>query len=104
MIHPLEGEDVKPLEKAFEEVTKFELMRRFASPLEGKPFREFEFLPLCRRGVAQLVEHSSPKKSAPMWYICSCCGKYSITEAKVIKARPHLILKGRWDGSMVRKV
>lgn len=44
MIHPLEGEDVKPLEKAFEEVTKFELMRRFAELLKGQSFREFEFL------------------------------------------------------------
>ena len=61
MIHPLEGEYTKLLEKTFEEVTEFERMRRFAKPLKGKPFREFESLPLCFRGVAQLVEHSSPK-------------------------------------------
>ena len=61
MVHPLEGEYTKPLEKTFEEVTEFELMWRFAKPLKGKSFREFKSLSLCFRGVAQLVEHSSPK-------------------------------------------
>ncbi len=44
MVHPLGGEYAKPLEKTFEEVTEFERMRRFAKPLKGKPFREFESL------------------------------------------------------------
>jgi hypothetical protein len=44
MIHPLEGEYMKPLEKTFEEVTEFELIRRFNKSLKGQPFREFEAL------------------------------------------------------------
>ncbi len=38
------------------------LVRRFAKPLKGKPFRGFDSHPLRHRGVAQLVEHSSPKR------------------------------------------
>ncbi len=44
MVHPLEGEYTKLLEKTFEEVMEFERMRRFAKPLKGEPFREFESL------------------------------------------------------------
>ena len=46
MVHLPGGEYTKSLEKTFEEITEFELVRRFAKPLKGKPFREFESLPL----------------------------------------------------------
>ena len=50
MIHPLEGEYTKLLEKTFEEVTEFERMRRFAKPLKGKP-SESSNLSLSALGV-----------------------------------------------------
>jgi hypothetical protein len=72
--------------------------------------REFESLPLRRsllrapfRGVAQLVEHPSPNvrlNEVHLFLLQEC----SITEAKVIKARPHLTSKEEGDNSMARKV